>query len=280
MTLATFHHEAMATYFEITVADHEKDYASKAAVAAWGEVDRLESELSRYIESSDISRANRLACNDTILIGHDALECLKLAAAVAGATAGAFDVAYGSVRSPGKTAERPPFTIDPASHSLTSRAKHLRLDLGAIGKGYALDCMASVLSDWGITSASLNSGGSTVLALAPPSGEKGWPAALGEGESHRILPLAHAALSGSGTAVKGAHLIDPRTATAAKRSQRAWALAPTAAIADALSTAFFVAEPNEIAAICAVEAHIGCALAGPNGTVELFGALRNHAEYR
>ena len=60
MTPSTFQHEAMATYFEITIAGQERDYARQAAEAAFRELDRLENTLSRYIESSDIARANHL----------------------------------------------------------------------------------------------------------------------------------------------------------------------------------------------------------------------------
>lgn len=275
MSTATFRHEAMATYFEVTVAGHAEEYVRQATAAAWRELDRLESELSRYVESSDISRANRLACGETIMIGDDALQCLLLAAGISVLTAGTFDVAYASVRVPGVTPTPPPFTLDPEAHTLTSHAVRLHLDLGAIGKGFALDRLAEVLGTWGITSACLNSGGSTVLALAPPAGEMGWPAGIGEGATPRTLPLAQAALSGSGIAVKGSHLIDPRSGAPAKRAQRVWALAPTAAVADALSTAFFVWEEDQVAAFCATQDGIGGALATPAGKLTLFGVLHD-----
>lgn len=276
MSPLTFRHEAMATYFEVLIADHAEAYAKQAAAAAWRELDRLESELSRYVESSDIARANRLARGETIVIGDDALECLLVAAELALATRRAFDAAYASQPAPEAGADAPPFTLDPAAHALTSHAARLHLDLGAIGKGYALDRLAAVLGEWGIASACLNSGGSTVLALAAPAGARGWPVGLGEGVAHRTLPLAHVALSGSGTAVKGPHLIDPRRGAPAARVARAWALAPTAVVADALSTAFFVWTDEEVAAFCATHADIGAALASSSGdTLACHGTLEN-----
>ena len=80
MNWPAFHHEAMATTFAIVIADHPRDYARQAAAAAFRELDRLESELSRYVESSDIARANRLAAGETISIGEDALHVLLIAA--------------------------------------------------------------------------------------------------------------------------------------------------------------------------------------------------------
>src|ERR1017187_444868 len=86
MSRAVFRHEAMATFFEITVAGREEAYARQAAGAAFRELDRLEGELSRFVESSDIARANRLAFGGSLVIGDDALECLLLAAGVAPST--------------------------------------------------------------------------------------------------------------------------------------------------------------------------------------------------
>jgi len=269
MNWPEFQHEAMATTFALVIADQPADYARQAAAATWRELDRLEGELSRYVETSDIARANRLARGETIAIGDDALECLLLAAEVAVATDRAFDCAYASARD----AAEVPFTLDPGAHTLTSHAARLHLDLGAIGKGYALDRLAALLREWEINCACLHGGGSTALALAPPAGRTGWPIGLGDGAPRRVLPLANVALSGSGVAVKGPHLIDPRTAAPAARARRAWALAPTAALSDALSTAFFVMTDATVAAFCAGRADLGAALATADNSLVTHGTL-------
>ncbi|MCX6956337.1 MAG: FAD:protein FMN transferase [Verrucomicrobia bacterium] len=273
MNWPEFHHEAMATTFAIVIADHPRDYARQAAAAAFRDLDRLESELSRYIESSDIARANRLACGETITIGEDALECLLIAADASLATDRAFDAAYASERLPGQPADAPLFTLDPAAYTLTSHAARLHLDLGAVGKGYALDRMAARLAEWAVTTACLQGGGSTALALAAPAGHAGWPVGIGESTTQRTLSLTHAALSGSGVAVKGAHLIDPRSGAASARTTRAWALAPTGALSDALSTAFFLLSEAEVAAFCAQHPGIGAASVRDETELVAHGAL-------
>ncbi len=276
MPLPTFQHEAMATYFELVIAGHEFDYARQVATAAWGEVDRLENELSRFIESSTIARANRLARGASITLTEDAFECLLVAADVSLATRRAFDPAYASVRPGDLATDAPPFTLDPASHTLTSLTDQLRLDLGAVGKGYALDRIATLFAEWEISSALLNAGGSSLLGLGTPNADfSGWPVNVGEGRGQREILLVNTSLSGSGIAVKGSHLVDPRTGAAASRTNRTWALAPSAAQADALSTAFFVMPEAEIAALCASHPDIGAALTAPGEELIVHGSLRD-----
>ncbi len=275
MNWPEFHHEAMATTFAIVIADHPRDYARQGAAAAFRELDRLENELSRYVESSDIARANRLAPGETITIGDDTLQCLLLAADASLATDHAFDAAYASTRAAESPGDAPPFTLDPGAHTLTSHTTRLHLDLGAIGKGYALDRLAAVLAEWGVAAACLQSGGSTALALAAPAGQPGWSIGIGDGPTHRTLSLTHLALSGSGVAVQGSHLIDPRRGAPSPRTTRTWALAPTAALSDALSTAFFVFSEPEIAAFCAAHPTIGAASVTAAGQLTAHGPLRD-----
>jgi len=267
----TFSYEAMATHFAILIAGQPAEYARQASAAAFRELDRLENELSRYVESSDISQANRLAEGESTVIGEDALRCLLIAAQISEATGRAFDPAYASVLPAGGFVDQPLFALDPERHELTSLAPRLHLDLGAVGKGYALDRMADVLREWTIDRACLQSGGSTALVLEAPEGKAGWPLSLGEEPFPRILDLRHRALSGSGVAVKGAHLMDVRTGHPASRRTRVWAVAADAASSDALSTAFFVMTDEAVRRFCEEHPDVGAALAQPDGTLLAFG---------
>src|SRR3954471_23844137 len=108
MAFPTFQHEGMATYFEIAIAGHPNDYARQAAGAAFRDLDQLENTLSRFIETSDISRANRLARDQAITITHDTLDCLLVTADISLVTSRAFDPAYASVRPRDLAPDLPP----------------------------------------------------------------------------------------------------------------------------------------------------------------------------
>lgn len=136
-----------------------------------------------------------------------------------------------------------------AEQSILCVSGRLDFDLGAIGKGFALDRMGELISEWDCPSFLLVAGGSSILAGDPPPDSPGWSCGLGEDNSpHRIL-LSNASLSGSGLAVKGAHIFDPRTGQPAPRQSRAWIVADTAAESDALSTACMVLSEPELAAL-------------------------------
>ena len=92
-----FSHEAMATTFEILIVHEDDLYARQAAMAAFAEVDRLEEELSRFIENSDISRINELPAGESLPLGLDTFECLKISVRMYAETDGAFDITIGSL---------------------------------------------------------------------------------------------------------------------------------------------------------------------------------------
>jgi thiamine biosynthesis lipoprotein len=116
--------------------------------------------------------------------------------------------------------------------------------------------MGELLRQWDCPSFLLVAGGSSILAgdQPPAAGARdtpGWSCGLGEDDSSQRFFLAHASLSGSGLAVKGAHILDPRTGRPALRQNRAWILADTASESDALSTACMVLSEPELEEVLA-----------------------------
>ena len=255
---------AMACTWGLYVVGEDEKYARQAARAAFGEVDRIEQELSRFVEHSDVARINALPAGGTARVGIETLECLELAARVHEDTGGAFDVTVGvllNLPGPHKSADssEPPIgmhllEINRPARSVSVRAEGLVVDLGGIGKGYALDRVLAVLREWGIDAALVHCGQSTACATGRPAGQDGWEVALrspaDQSATLGSVRLRDHALSGSGARLHGRHIIDPRTGRPADGTIGAWALAPSAALADALSTAFMVLSPNEVADYC------------------------------
>ena len=258
-----FSDHAMATSFEVIIWQDDIDatYAAQAASAVFDEIHRLEAELSRFRPSSDIYRLGRLKAGETLRVGLAAWDCLSLAKAVNASTNGAFDITVGPLMSlfvddRGEPRAVSKSVLDEArqiigSHlfelaeddmTVTVKAADMIFDLGAMGKGYALDQAADILAMHSVHNAVLNAGDSTVLALGAPPEKTDWVVTLGGGALS--VPLSGRAVSGSGFDVKGAHIMNPR-------EFRAFALAPTAALSDALSTAFMVMSEEEITTLCA-----------------------------
>jgi len=261
---------AMATTFDVIInhADADASYAAQAASAAFDEIRRLEDELSRFRASSDIYRLGQLPAGGSLLVGMAAWDCLSLAKAMHEETQGAFDITIGPLMALFVTREGEPrqvskevleqarqiigshrFDLEEGSMRVTVHAAGMIFDLGALGKGYALDQCADLLQDWKIPNFVLNAGDSTILAIGAPAGKGAWQVTLGGGAQQ--LALSDRAVSGSGFAVQGAHIMNPRLFQPVPiRNRRTYALAPTAALSDALSTAFMVMEKDEIAALC------------------------------
>jgi thiamine biosynthesis lipoprotein len=259
-----FSHEAMATVFEVHAAHPDRRYAAQAAQAAFDLVDRLESELSRFLPNSDISRVNQLAAGGSTRVGPSAMECLVIARHMFDLTGGAFDVSIGT----GLLS----LEIDPDDCLVRAARSGVRIDLGGIGKGYAVDLMAELLEDWGLETALVHGGFSSVLALEAPPALDGWPLTLSDpGDSSRVLAhlsVCQTALGASGFR-KGDHIVEPHTGKPARGRRAAWVAVPRpeaaksearhdnwpriapAAVADALTTAFLLSSPEEIETLCA-----------------------------
>ena len=169
-----FSHEAMATVFEVYAVHPDERYAAQAAQAAFDLADRLERELSRFLPNSDIARVNHLAAGESTRVSASTLECLVIARHMFDLTGGAFDISIGT--------GLPSLELDADDVSVRATTDGVQVDLGGIGKGYAVDLMAELLEEWGLGQALVHGGFSSVLALEPPPGRDGWPLTLSDPE--------------------------------------------------------------------------------------------------
>ena len=243
--------EAMGTVFAVTATHADADYAQQAIRAALDELAWLEDRLSRFRPASDIGQLNRLRPGQSLTVAPETLACLQTALEIEEATQAAFDIGYASA-----TSTRPRIALDQAASSVHVLAAGVQLDLGAIGKGFALDRMAAVLAEWDLDGIMLWASTSTVFARGKLPHVPSASVRIGPESARRSVLLDGAAMSASGTSVQGFHIIDPRSRRPARHRTRCWAKAPTAAEADALSTAFMVMTDAETAAYCQRHPHV------------------------
>ena len=287
----------MGTTFELLLAEKDKDYARQISQAVFAEIDRIKDIISRFDPTSEIGQINRLRAGQSLRIGVETYECLKTALTLHAETDGAFDINVGSLmkyREAHSAENRPPRTNILKQVALSQKSRgymikylpteelerptEMNLDLGGIGKGYALDSTLEILSDWGVEKALVHGGTSTALALGtPPEGpgqKKGWPVRIGGDWACPNAPkkffLKDRAVSGSGTEVKGDHIFDPRTNKPATGHLGAWVSHQSAAVADALSTAFMVMNTEEVRTYCKEHPDVWALVVVDPKTCEIF----------
>ncbi len=271
---------AMACRFEITVPG-EAAPAVEAASAALDEIDRLERRLSVFRADSEISRLNRTAHDGPVPADPPIVSLLDLCGRVHDDTGGAFDPTIGPLtrcwgflrragtvpsdeavaaarRSVGFSHVR----VDAAAESVAFTRPGIELNLGSIGKGYALDAVAPLLRRHGVSTALLSAGSSSVLALGPTIRGR-WPVGLRDPRDRArrwaVLRLRDCALATSGAGEqfferdgrRYGHILDPRSGQPVEGRLAVTVVASQAALADALATAFFVGGPALAESYCA-----------------------------
>ncbi len=229
---------------------------------------RYDALFTTYADDSPVSKLNARAGQGTQPVPDEVADVLKLAQRYATLTRGAFDVTVRPLLRVWREAEAAGEPPSPAvlasvlrlvgSHKIGFPEaglvllpdRGMALDLGGIGKGYALDRMIEGLRGQGVTDALLSFGQSSLWALGHPTDAEGWRLALRrpDGGIAGFVTLAGRALSisaslGQSRQIAGkryGHVIDPRTGRPVERDLLVCVVAPGAALAEALSTALVV----------------------------------------
>lgn len=275
---------AMAGEFQIFLNAGQYPHGVQTALEALELLEPLEQQMSVFRPDSLIQQINQQAALGPVQVEDRLFGLLELADQIYQMTEGAFDLTAAPLWEVWGFAQRQPRTptdaelaearqrvgwrhvrLDPAERTIQFTRPGIRLNLGSIGKGYAVDRCAEVLRQAGIEDFVIHGGQSSVLAHGQrrdmPSG-MGWPVGL----RHPLRPdrrlgqlhLKDRALGTSGSGVqffysgrrRWGHIIDPRTGQPGEGVLSVTVLAPTAAEADALATGLFLLGVEKTRLVC------------------------------
>ena len=293
----------MGSYFEVRVGANVPD-AIDLATRALDVVEELEACLTVYDAASEVSRLNATADLGPVRVSDDLWSVLERAIAIGQITRGAYDVtagalslAWGFTRGPKRVPDAATLAdarsrtgsnlveLDPFARTVRLRRPGVVLNFGSIGKGFAVDRAVDLIRrHWWPTGALVHGGRSSLFALGSPPGEWGgrWAVALCDPD-RPVGELGTIHLRNRGMATSGAayqrfeaegrsfgHIIDPRTGRPPTIGPTSvTVLAPTAAEADALSTAFYLLGVAGSTPILAQRPDVGAIFvepAGPDGS--------------
>jgi FAD:protein FMN transferase len=261
---------AMACRFEVTLPS-ELVHRMDAATAALDTVDALEDQLTIFRDTSELSLVNREAAARPVTVEPRLHDLLCFCQRLWRDSGGAFDItstalsrAWGFLRRQGRLPAEDELAgaraqvgmqhvaLDPADRTVRFDREGVMLNLGGIGKGYALDRVAEQLRAAGVETALMSGGASSLYAVgAGPDGggyEVGIRDPFDHGRRWGTIRLAGAGLGVSGIGEQSfevggrryGHIIDPRTGWPVEGRALVAVLAPSATLADALATTFFV----------------------------------------
>jgi len=284
---------AMGCEFELMLCGRDRNYLVDAGNEAFEELARLEEQMSVFIPTSEVSYINASAAGGPVRVEPRLFNLLLTAARLSGETGGAFDISAGPI------VKRWGFTNDAGEFAMPSDAEigdivkkvgmsHVELDvkectirfdgpgvalnLGAIGKGYAVREIVCLLRERGVTAGLVQGGPSTVYAMGNPSDDDAWTVGVRSPTDRETriatVRLKDQALSTSGgherfVEVNGrrySHVIDPRTGYPVCGLLAASAVTSDAVESDALSTAFLVLGVEETREYCKAHDDLGAVL--------------------
>lgn len=257
----------MGTNIYAEVWHEDAAVAEEALLQVMQEIERINQLMSTYIDTSEISIINKNAAKQPLVVSVEMFELLTLAQHFSILTDGAFDITYASVGYlyDYKTSKRPEnneiealldaidynhIQLDKKNTTVYFKHPNVKIDLGGIAKGYAVDNAIEKLQSLGIKHALVTAGGDTRL-LGDRVG-KPWIVGIRDPRNREkqavVMPLHDTAVSTSGDyeryfeedGVRYHHIISPETGKSTHSVQSVSIIGPSSVHNDALATAVFV----------------------------------------
>jgi thiamine biosynthesis lipoprotein len=286
---------AMGTIFEIAAYDQSSERASRAIESAFQEIVRIDDLLSNYKPDSALSTLNRSAHFHAEHVPADLYRVIEQALYFSKLSDGKFDISIAPLVNLWKAA----LSGDAAPSSTQQQEVRrcvgyeeielvppdqiifhspcLQIDLGAIGKGYAVDKAAEILKSFGIRNALINAGGSTILAMGAPPARAAWllhlrdpsnridPQVMLKDESLSTSEQTPASLLGKNSA---GHILDPDTGIPLKTEFAVSVIAKTGTMSDGLSTTLLLLGPDKGRALIGQMPNVSAIWISPKAQIE------------
>jgi thiamine biosynthesis lipoprotein len=291
----------MGTRIYVELWDRDGQHAQAAIDAVMTEMRRIDELMSHYKPESQLSQINARAAVEPVQVDKELFDLIKLSTHYSQITEGAFDITYASV---GHLYDYPHHVkptdeqikaalpavnwrnmlLDPVHHTVRFEHKGMRIDLGGIGKGYAVDRGIDILKSRGIDHALVTAGGDSRI-IGDRNGRP-WLVAIRHPDDERKvvtrIPLSDTAISTSGdyerffdeNGVRYHHIIDPRTGHSASKVRSATILGPTATQTDGMSKTAFVLGPDKALEIINRMPEYDAVFVCPDGRVLYSNGLR------
>jgi len=296
----------MGTFARVVAVAADSNIAKRCIEAAFAEIEKIDKLMSRYKNDSEISELNRDGFRRAVVVSKSTFEVLQRAVEFSELTHGAFDVTVGPLvdlwHSTQDTSSLPAdaelqqarskvgyelLILDANRTSARFAVEGMKLDLGGIAKGYAIDKAVEAMQKIGALGAMVEIGGDIRCFGSPPQGQNRWRIGLqesraagenvGTGRILLVLELVDAAVATSGdyrrfVVIEGkrySHIIDAKTGCTSDELTSATVIAQNATEADALATAVSVMRPEKGLALIEKTPHTEAILVTPAPQYEL-----------
>ena len=284
----------MGTRIVVELWSEDRAEGEQAVQAVLAEMRRIDAAMSTYKPTSEVSLVNAQAASRPVSISQELFDLLATSIEYSKITRGAFDITYASVgylydyrervypdeeqierALPGINYRH--LILDPNARTVQFARDGVRIDLGGIGKGHAVDRGIAVLEARGIQHALVTAGGDSRII-----GDRfGHPWVVGirhpdrKDEVIARIPLEDAAISTSGdyeryfdeNGVRYHHILDPKTGHSASKVRSATIIGPTATRTDGLSKTAFILGPEKAIEIYNELEDVDAILVTPDGRV-------------
>ena len=297
----------MGTVIEITLIADDEEAANKASLQAFQEIKRIETLMSPWLDSSDVTRINRSAGKERVKVSPETFEVIQKAQEISELSEGGFDITIGPLTELWREARKKkiPPSIEEVKEKLGLvnfknietdqkgkvflKKKDMAIDLGGIAKGYAVDRAFGVLRSLGYKNLIVNAGGD--LRVGGLKNNQPWSIGIqNPRESQKIL--ARISVSDMAVATSGDyekyfiyqgkryhHIFNPRDGFPTEGCQSVTIVTKDCITADGLATAVFVLGAEKGYSLCQKLEGVDCIIVDKEGKIIFSPGLKDHISF-